>query len=695
MSDPQQPLTAGSSFGPYRLEKLIGRGGMGEVYRAFDTERDRVVAIKVLPANLAGNPVYRQRFQRESRAVARLREAHVIPIHDFGEIDGRLYIDMRLVDGNSLRDLLNRGTPFSPEVTVGLIDQVAAALDAAHREGLLHRDVKPDNILVTHDGFAYLADFGIARSVTDDTLTGAGVPVGSLNYMAPERFADGEVAAAAADVYALTCVLYECLTGARVYGRTDAAKIMCAHLMDPIPRPSLVRPSVPAAFDAVVARGMAKNVLERYRTAGALAAAARAALAGRSTELSDPEAREHDPTDPGAEETSTEPDPPHFSGSETVVAETTEVISVPARRSVTNPAPPSRPRRDARRRTAATFGVLLLVTAALGFASWAALQGNRAGTGISDASALTSADIELLARTSANGYKRANCTHKPRNQALASFTCTANPASGDPEAEFLRMDGIESLGDVYVGYLRAFRAGNCPGDPAGIDGTSSFHDKEVGRRACFIDRRDPTTPKPALIVTNESLQALAVYIWDSPDDEAVRDYIAKHNDSAQFQNTQDAQDPDSFNAFDTALLRLLPTDYRHTNCRHEHPKDPRTLASTRLGCGLPTAFSLSFVSYRDRQTATKAYQAHLEQVQGHTCAGTGTDSIWRQSGEPIGRIFCYDDITGSGTPAHPCLQGTNEERLFAVLVCTLQPDDPRPGPKNEADLLTWFQQHFG
>lgn len=272
-----EPLAVGSMFGPYRLDRLIGRGGMGEVYQAYDTVKDRTVAIKVLPERMADDPVYRQRFQRESHAAARLREAHVIPIHDYGEIDGRLFIDMRLVDGDNLRSLLHRAGPGSPERAVGVITQVAAALDAAHAEGLLHRDIKPDNILLTRDGFAYLVDFGIAQSSTDAALTSTGAAVGSYRYMAPERFAASTLTPAA-DVYGLACVLFECLTGTRPYSGETDAEVMRAHLFDPIPRPSLVRPTVPGTFDTVIGRGMAKNPNERYSSAGELAEAAARAV---------------------------------------------------------------------------------------------------------------------------------------------------------------------------------------------------------------------------------------------------------------------------------------------------------------------------------------------------------------------------------------------------------------------------------
>lgn len=183
-----QTLEVGSRFGPYRLDRLIGRGGMGEVFEAYDTVKDRTIALKVLPERLHDDPVFRERFRRESHVAARLQEPHIIPIHDYGEIDGRLFIDMRLVGGASLRALLNEQGPLEPERTVAMVRQVAAALDAAHADGLVHRDIKPDNILLTPDGFAYLVDFGIAQSATGESLTGDGSAIGSFHYMAPERF---------------------------------------------------------------------------------------------------------------------------------------------------------------------------------------------------------------------------------------------------------------------------------------------------------------------------------------------------------------------------------------------------------------------------------------------------------------------------------------------------------------------------
>ena len=175
-------------FGPYRLLRLIGKGGMGEVYEAEDTVKDRVVALKLLPEGVSHDPVFRKRLQREAHSAGRLQEPHVVPIHDYGEIDGVLFVDMRMINGSDLRKLLKNFGPMTPARAVAIVRQVASALDAAHESGIMHRDVKPENILITRDDFAYLVDFGIANAASDEKLTELGTAVGTYAYMAPERF---------------------------------------------------------------------------------------------------------------------------------------------------------------------------------------------------------------------------------------------------------------------------------------------------------------------------------------------------------------------------------------------------------------------------------------------------------------------------------------------------------------------------
>ena len=267
----------GTPFGRYRLIELLGRGGMGEVWRAYDTVTDRVVAIKLLPAHFSDNEDFQRRFRREAHAAARLNTPHVVPIHDYGEIDGRLYVDMRLIEGRDLQTVLADG-PLEPARAVRIIEGVALALHAAHEVGLLHRDVKPSNILLDDNDFAYLIDFGIARAVDETRMTKSGNATGTFQYIAPERLGTRAEEDARADIYSLACVLYECLTGRPPFAGDTMAGLVAAHLNTPPPQPSATQPNVPAQFDAVIAKGMAKEPDNRYGTTVELADAARDAM---------------------------------------------------------------------------------------------------------------------------------------------------------------------------------------------------------------------------------------------------------------------------------------------------------------------------------------------------------------------------------------------------------------------------------
>jgi serine/threonine-protein kinase len=266
----------GTPFGRYTLVDLLGRGGMGEVWRAHDSVTERVVAIKMLPPQFTGDATFQQRFRREALAAARLNSPHVIPIYDFGEVDGRLYVSMRLIDGRDLHAVIADG-PLAPSRAVRIIEQVAKALHAAHKVGLVHRDVKPSNVLIDEDDFAYLIDFGIARATDDTRLTSTGGTIGTLAYMAPERLGDNPDEDARADIYALACVLYECLTGSQPFPGS-VERILLAHLQTPPPRPSTTQADVPATLDAVIATGMAKDPDHRYPTTIELATAAQNAI---------------------------------------------------------------------------------------------------------------------------------------------------------------------------------------------------------------------------------------------------------------------------------------------------------------------------------------------------------------------------------------------------------------------------------
>lgn len=268
---------AAARFGRYRLDRLLGSGGMGQVWLAYDTEAGRRVALKLLSAALTADETYRRRFEREARVIAGLDSPHIVPIHAHGAVDGRLYIEMAYVDGTDLGARLATGGPLPAGVAVAVVAQVATALDCAHAAGLVHRDVKPSNIVVRPDGFAVLIDFGIAHGVGHTQMTTAGMAIGTWAYMAPERFSG--TADARADVYSLACVLYECLTGKRPFGDSDPARQMHGHLMT-VPPSVAGLPGVPAEFDAVIARGLAKEPADRYPSAGEFAAAAQRVLPG-------------------------------------------------------------------------------------------------------------------------------------------------------------------------------------------------------------------------------------------------------------------------------------------------------------------------------------------------------------------------------------------------------------------------------
>ncbi|MFC9999734.1 protein kinase [Nocardia sp. NPDC127526] len=755
MTSSEHPLTVGSRFGPYRLDRLIGRGGMGEVYQAYDTVKDRTVAIKVLPERMAQDPVYRQRFQRESHAAARLREAHVIPIHDYGEIEGRLFIDMRLVDGDSLRALLQHAGPGSPERTVRLLEQVASALDAAHADGLLHRDVKPDNILLTKEGFAYLVDFGIAQSTTDDTLTSAGGAVGSYRYMAPERFSSRELTPAA-DVYALACVLFECLTGTRPFSGETEAQIMSAHLFAQIPRPSQVRSTVPETFDPVIARGMAKLPQDRYPTAGALAAAAHAALSaahaaagiepspgartgawahtGMGPRSPQPQ-RDVTPTgtgrhpsearteaDPTARTTGamhwtggpppsgpmrpgTDPGRPHtdpgrsgtgpvWTGSAgTGSTGTGERPDGRSDRTGGNDTGNTRRRGRGLRRAGAILAVVVLVAASWGFAGWAYVSGTRDGVPTAIGTALTADDVELLKIVPGVGYKRANCYHeKPDSSMTAIFLCFARPEVSSPTARFFRFRTVEGLHSYYEDLTRAMSSASCPGDPAGLDAPSLVDGKEVGRKTCFANKTEtPDAPKPSLLLTNDAAMALALYIWADPAETALRDYWATKN-YGQFRAADKAKDPDFFTAEDRELMAHTGDSYRAPNCIHSDP--PAGPASAIIDCG--TALDepgVSFVGFPDRQAASILYQANLGAFPGHACGGTGSDAVWRKEIGAVGRYFCFTS-KDPDSPV-PCLLAMHDELHQIVVVCAQNEDSPAKGPKTEAAVQTWFQENFG
>ncbi len=287
---PMTDLAAGTEIAGYRVEGILGRGGMGVVYRAADERLGRSVAVKVIAPEQARDPAFQRRFSEESRSAAAIDHPNVLPVYEAGEQDGLLFLATRLVDGDDLAELIRAEDAFGPERAVGLVEQVAAALDAAHGSGLVHRDVKPANVLVTGipgrggGEHCYLTDFGLAKQDDAQTgLTATGQFVGTLDYIAPEQV-QGEKLDGRADQYALAAMLFQLLVGAPPFSRDSSPALIWAHMNDPPPSVSEYRPGLPRELDAVIARGMAKRPDERFGSCAALAAAARAALAGTAPE---------------------------------------------------------------------------------------------------------------------------------------------------------------------------------------------------------------------------------------------------------------------------------------------------------------------------------------------------------------------------------------------------------------------------
>ena len=278
----------GTVLAGYRIESLLGRGGMSVVYLAEHMRLGRKVALKVLATPLAHDESFRERFARESQRAAELDHPNVIPIYDAGEIegsdsDGLLYIAMRYVAGSDLRSLLKQEKRLSVGRTLFVLEQVAGALDAAHENNLIHRDVKPSNILVADPSeHVYLTDFGVAKQTTAPDLTRTGVFVGTVDYAAPEQI-EGLSLGPYTDVYALGCVLYECLAGRPPFDREAEVAVMHAHLTGAPPRLSETRPDLPRELDRVIATAMAKSSDDRFRRASELVDAAHAAVLQRRT----------------------------------------------------------------------------------------------------------------------------------------------------------------------------------------------------------------------------------------------------------------------------------------------------------------------------------------------------------------------------------------------------------------------------
>jgi len=275
---PTLELSPGAEIAGCRIEGVAGRGGMGVVYRATQLDLGRPVAIKVIAADRARDPGLRTRFSLEARLAAAIDHPNLVPVHAAGEEDGRLYLVMRYVGGTDLHKRLKQHGPLAPARAADVVAQLAAGLDAAHAAGLVHRDVKPANVLLTGE-HVYLGDFGLSRlQAQDERFTESGAWIGTVDYMSPEHLR-GEPCDARSDVYALGCVLFAALTGEPPFRRDTVPQTMSAHLHQPAPR-ATDRANVPPEFDRVIARALAKRPEDRYPSAGDLGRAVLGAAAG-------------------------------------------------------------------------------------------------------------------------------------------------------------------------------------------------------------------------------------------------------------------------------------------------------------------------------------------------------------------------------------------------------------------------------
>ena len=373
-------LGAGSTFGLYRIESLLGRGGMSVVYLAEDTRLGRRVAIKVLSAELAADDAFRSRFVRESQLAAGLEHPNIVPVYEAGEAEGQLFIAMRYVRGTDLRTLLTREGPFDSDRTIALLRPVAAALDAAHRRGLVHRDVKPANILIANDEgeeHVYLSDFGLSKHTNSRSgLTKTGTFMGTVDYVAPEQI-QGHDVDGRTDGYSLACVLYECLTAKVPFAKDSDVATLFGHIQDPPPRVTHVRESLPREIDEVMAQGMAKNPDDRPQTTTALIDRAARALGA-------PSGPKEAPSVPAAP-TVLAPPPPApgwAAGTEPPVSAAGTAAPFPSAATGQRPAEPPSKRGGSNNRLIAIYGAVGLVIAAILVIVGLTLSGDGGGPGV-------------------------------------------------------------------------------------------------------------------------------------------------------------------------------------------------------------------------------------------------------------------------------------------------------------------------
>jgi hypothetical protein len=438
-------LQHGSEVGGYRIERELGRGGMGVVYEATQMRLDRRVALKVLSPEIAADPEFRERFRREGLTQAAIDHPHIITVYEANEADGCSYIAMRLVHGPTLKELIRSGE-LTHERALVLLQQVAGALDAAHAAGLVHRDVKPPNILVGSGDHAYLADFGITKAVAEIGLTVTGQFLGTPHYIAPEQV-NGERVSSASDIYALAAVAFECFTGKVPFQRDTNQAVLFAHVFDAPPRATEVRPQLPAQLDEALARGMAKDPADRPATAGDFLTEVEAALRGEVVAAEKPVASAASP-------------PPAASPTEPPAAPPSEPRVAPAE----PPSAQSPGKRSGRSWVGLAVGaaialvVLLVVAAVVGLSGGGAESGDVESGGAAATRVSTDPDtVTLGSRLDNPDRTKGTCFGEPRPTApctLASTALVDRPVAAPSDGAVKRWRVVGAKGRMKLVVLR-------------------------------------------------------------------------------------------------------------------------------------------------------------------------------------------------------------------------------------------------
>jgi serine/threonine-protein kinase len=499
----------GTTVAGYRLEALLGRGGMSVVYLAEHQRLGRKVALKLLASPLSQDESFRERFEHESRRAAEIDHPNILPIYDAGEADGQLYIAMRYVKGADLKTMIARDGALSPGRGLFILEQAASALDAAHDRGLVHRDVKPANILVEEPSeHVYLTDFGIVKHTASPGLTRTGLFIGTADYAAPEQI-EGMPVDARTDVYALGCVMYECLTGRAPYERDSEVAVMHAHLTEPPPVLTDASPELPKTLNRVIARAMAKVKEERYASCEELVAATRSALiqatATPSTAAPSRAAAESPPT-------------------VEVAAAPESEKAAPVAPAVPPPPPPEAPKPGARGRPAvwlAALGVAAVAALAAGLAVYFLGRSDEpeaapatpatvtvvetqtepapAAEPSPPAETVAAAEAELAAVVPARIWSTCTAGDPLVAGAAASALCRPAPGSsgGTPpdSVELSTFPNEGSRAAAYAGLLAEAGvepgSGRCTGTSWGGEGVWNHGlDKPGGHRFCYFDGDD-------------------------------------------------------------------------------------------------------------------------------------------------------------------------------------------------------------